>query len=324
MKLLHVSYHKGCIGDINNVARLLNLDISVMQADWDYLITHDRAADIWNKHKDYFNAFDVIITSDTAPLSRIFLQNNYRGKLIVWVCNRFDYPNRDGFPDPEYFSLWNSSINSERVNIISYTPFEYLYARQRGINLSDFTIKPISGITQKELVSSIPASVDKKSSFFIPPYHNDTIYMNLSQKCLSMGIPNYTGRYSGPLDLQDFKGVIHIPYAWSNLALFEGINLGIPYLIPSVDFLITLSRGNNFFWSPPFQIENIRYSEWYCEEFRDVFVYFNSWEDLSEKALHINREEISSRLMGIGKRHQAAELDKWGRIFHTNERLYNA
>jgi hypothetical protein len=323
MKILHVSYHKGCIGDIANVAKLLGLEISVLQADWDYLITHDRAAEIWAKHKDYFNTFDTIITSDTAPLSRIFLQNNYQGKLIVWICNRFDYPNRDGFPDPEYFSLWNS-INSEKVKIISYTPFEYLYARQRGVNLSDFTIKPISGITQKELTSSIPVSIDKKSSFFIPPYHNDTIFMNLHQKCTSIGIPCYTGRYSGPLDLQEFKGVIHIPYAWSNLALFEGINLGIPYLIPTIDFLIELSRKSNFFWSPPFQIGNLRYSEWYCEEFNDVFVYFSSWEDLRDKAINLNRREISARLGAVSKAHQISELAKWSKIFGINEGAKNA
>lgn len=323
MKILHVSFHKGCIGDINNVARLLSLDISVMKADWDYLITHDRAAAIWDKYKEYFNTFDIILTSDTAPLSRIFLQNNYSGKLIIWICNRFDYPNRDGFPDSEYFSLWNNNLNNKKIKLISYTPFEYLYARQRGVNLSDFTIKPISGITQKELVSSIPESVDKKSTFFIPPYHNDTIYMNLHQKCLSMGISCYTGRYSGPLDLQDFKGIIHIPYAWSNLALFEGINLGIPYLIPSSDFLIELSRISNFFWSPPFQIPNLKYSEWYCEEFSNVFVYFNSWEDLSKKIKSINYEEIKNNLKIISKKHHITQLEKWSKIFNIFERGKN-
>lgn len=316
MKILHVSYHKGCIGDLNNVAKLLNLDISVMPANWDYLISHDRASEIWLKHKDYFNTFDTIITSDTAPLSRIFLQNNYQGKLIIWICNRFDYPNRDGFPDSEYFYLWNNNLNNEKVKIISYTPFEYIYARQRGINLSSFTIKPISGITQEELISSIPSSIDKKSTFFIPPYHNDNIYMNLSQKCQSLGISCYTGRYNGPLDLKDFRGVIHIPYAWSNLALFEGINLGIPYLIPSINFLIEMSRKNNFFWSPPFQIANLRYSEWYCEELNNLFIYFNSWEDLRNKTNNYNRDKLKDKLYSYSKIHRETELEKWKNIFN--------
>ena len=33
-----------------------------------YNVGHERAQNIWNKHKDYFNQFDAIITSDTAPL----------------------------------------------------------------------------------------------------------------------------------------------------------------------------------------------------------------------------------------------------------------
>ena len=56
-----------------------------------YNIGHQRAETVWNRHKDYFDKFDVIVTSDTAPLSRIFLQNGWRKPLIIWVCNRFDY-----------------------------------------------------------------------------------------------------------------------------------------------------------------------------------------------------------------------------------------
>jgi hypothetical protein len=107
------------------------------------------------------------------------------------------------------------------------------------------------------------------------------------------------------------------------LALFEGINLGIPYLIPSSDFLIELSHISNFFWSPPFQIPNLKYSEWYCEEFSNVFVYFNSWEDLSNKIKSINYEEIKNNLKIISKKHHITQLEKWSKIFNISERDKN-
>ena len=55
-------------------------------------------------------AYDVVITSDTAPISRVFLEEQrWEDKsLIVWVCNRFDYSHRPaahGFPDPAFYRL---------------------------------------------------------------------------------------------------------------------------------------------------------------------------------------------------------------------------
>src|SRR5579872_995466 len=103
LHILHLSFHKGCIRDIEIVAQELGCTITSLfipdlpAKEFDgyaagnslYNIGHERAEKIWNKHKDYFNQFDAIITSDTAPLARIFLQNNYEKPFIIWVCNRF-------------------------------------------------------------------------------------------------------------------------------------------------------------------------------------------------------------------------------------------
>ena len=98
LHVLHLSFHKGCINEINFIAQHLQFNLTsifihdLAHKEFDgqssgavlHNIGHERALNIWNKHKDYFNQFDVIITSDTAPLSRIFLQNNIKlkgGKL---------------------------------------------------------------------------------------------------------------------------------------------------------------------------------------------------------------------------------------------------
>ena len=66
-----------------------------------------------------------------------------------------------------------------------------------------------------------------------------------------MGIKVFNGRYNGPKDLAEFAGVIHIPYAWSNLALLEAIQLGIVFFIPSKKFLKYLN--NSEFWNSKIQ-----------------------------------------------------------------------
>ena len=72
--------------------------------------------------------------------------------------------------------------------------------------------------------------------------------MNTTQKCAMLNIKTFNGRYNGPNDLAAFKGIIHIPYAWSNLAFFENIQSGLPYFIPSIEFMMQQLDAGNIWW----------------------------------------------------------------------------
>ena len=334
LNVLHISFHMGCINEFDQVAKKLNLNVTTWKVNelppyfLDplkmgnslYNVDHTSAERIWQTHKDFFNQFDLIITSDTAPLSRIFLQNHFKKPLIIWVCNRFDYSdgasNDGSFPDTEYYQLIRRAKNLSNVKVISYTPFEHHYAsKYRNINTWNQTIKP-TGLGEKNAFkkSSVPTYVDKKKCFFIPPYHNDTKFINLSEKLNQLGIENYRGEYAGPNDLKDFKGIIHIPYAWSNLALFENASLGLIYFIPSLPFLLQLSKQHNFFWSPPFDAQLLSVSEWYNPQYKNLFVFFDSWQDLKEKIYSTNFSEKKKIILNFSKQHQREMLNKWRKL----------
>ena len=289
MKILHITHHQGCKINIDFVARSLGLDVTTQFANWNYNIGHNRAIELWNKHKDYYNQFDVIITSDTAPLSRIFLQNNYTGKLIVWVCNRFDYAdgssNDCGFPDTEYYELIRQASNKSNVKIFPNTPFEYEYAQRfRNVSLGTNVIKPCSFLDEE--TSNLPPSIiDPPNTFYISQYHNHSIFMNLKQKCDALGIPSYYGRYNRLSDLQNIKGIINIPYAWSTISLFENLSMGNVFLIPSESFLLQLSKMPNFWWQDSYALNIIKCAEWYLPEHKDLFVYFDNWEETYLKTM---------------------------------------
>ena len=91
MKLLHLSFHTGCQNDIEYICEQLNIDLTFREFDDGiskgndkYNIYHEKAEYAWNKYKDFYNKFDCIITSDTAPISRVFLQNNWKKKDADW------------------------------------------------------------------------------------------------------------------------------------------------------------------------------------------------------------------------------------------------
>lgn len=331
LKVLHISFHKGCQNDLEYISKKLNFNLefisysdeSIKGGDL-YNITHERAENNWNKHKDYYNSFDIIITSDTAPLSRIFLQNNFQKKLIIWICNRFDYAHQPdaekiGFPDKEYYNLINDVKNRPNVSIIGYTPFETYYANNiRNLSIGNECIKPIGQIGEVYNNYTSTNVEDKKNTFIIGPYHNDNLMMDLKSKVQSLGIKVFNGRYNGPKDLAEFAGVIHIPYAWSNIALLEAIQSETIFFIPSLTFLkyfihtnIDGEKKDSFFWSPPLREDVLYLSEWYCEDFKDVLIYFDSWDDLKNKIETLNFNEHKKILRLIGDKHEKETLKKW-------------
>jgi hypothetical protein len=293
-----------------------------------YNITHERAERIWNKHKKLFDGFDVILVSDTAPLSRIFLQNGWKKPLIIWVCNRFDYCDRaslDGdFPDSEYYELFKQALLKDNVYVIPYTAFERHYAKSKDIEIDRFVIAPCYAQIGRSQGSSVPAHVIKKDCFFLPPYHNETKFIDLASLCEDLGIKTYCGRYNGPTDLKDFKGVIHLPYNWSNLAFFENIRFGLPYFIPSRQFIAKLlSTGKYFHADIRFLLKEQMFhlSEWYSPVHSNIITYFDSWDDLKDKIEKTDFPKLRKKIKAYGSAHFKRMLSRWKRILNQIQEM---
>jgi hypothetical protein len=323
MKILHITYHHGCQMQLDFVAKSLGYEITTQNPNWNYNIGHQRAEEIWNKHKEYYSQFDVIITSDTTPLSRIFLQNNYTGKLIIWVSNRFDYCDESSndckFPDQEYYHLIRNIPSRPNVKIFPNTPFEIEYARKyKNVQLNTEIIKPCSFIADQNS-ETISAISDPEKTFYISQYHNHYIFMNLKEKCDQLKIKSYYGRYNQLSDLVNIKGIINVPYAYSTISLFENWSMGNVFLIPSKQLLLKLSKQNNFWWQDSYALENcIDKSEWYLPEHKDLFLYFDNWEHLQ----HLTQDnetlnKTQQNVIQFSSAHNAKTLQQWKNAFEN-------
>jgi len=340
LKVLHLSFHMGCVKDFEVVGKELGLDVTSWYIlankeshdrfdpsstkSWNaiYNITHDRAETIWKKNKDYFNQFDVVITSDTAPLSRVFLQNPWKKPLIIWICNRFDYSDWEtrgnSFPDNEYYDLFRKAKNQKNVTIVGYVAYEHFYAKSKGVDTGNLLIKPVGSIEESTRFSGnsyIPAEVKKDETFFIPPRLEPHQVTHLINQCASLGVKSYCGKYNGPHDLAGFKGVINFPYAWSNLALFENIHLGLPMFVPTIRFLKELARSPESQLYRFLSLDNLEYAEWFAPENKDVFVYFDSWADFRHKVQTLDFEQLRKKTIEFGKNHKQEMLRRWSGVF---------
>ena len=352
LKIFHISFHLGCINEIEYIARRIGNGVTVDSLFWEglpgdgsekYNINHNRAILYWNHLKTRALQADIVITSDTVALSRIFIQNKFPGKLLVWVCNRFDYshfsPNVKGpskkdieafagdhpdvFPDREFYNLIRAAVTIPHYTFVGYTSFDLFYAKKyRDVDIGDEIIKPTGFLmanNNKTMVrvdgrGRIPANIKKESTLFVPPYINDE---GSVEKCTSVGLQCYRGRYAGAMDLVGFKAVLHFPYAWSNFALFEIASIGLLYFIPSKDFLMKLVKEQKsyFFFVDTFAAQNADLSEWYDKKNAPMFVYFDSWSDLANLVKTTDYEARRTTLKKFMTEHDDEMINRWKTAF---------
>lgn len=337
MNVLHLTFHRGCEKELNAVAHQLGIHLEtwfipdlppyfldgVTSGNALYNVGHDRAERIWNLHQATFETYDAVIVSDTSPLARIFLQNQCSIPLIIWICNRFDYYDLESldcdFPDKEYYQLFQKALTKENVQIIAYTAFEQYHAKSRGVDIGNLMITPCSPEPFKPITSSkIPSTVNRETTFFLPPYHNEKFFMDLHAHLETLQIPNYCGRYNGPKDLENFKGIIHLPYSWSTLAFFENISLGIPYFIPSRSFFRELANQGNYFHPDLprlLQHDLFDLSEWYAPGREEVIIYFDSWEDLQNKINSTDFIAQHEKVKKYAEEYKNLMLSRWKKVF---------
>jgi hypothetical protein len=327
MKILHLTFHKGCELELEYAFKTLGHEITAMRFDDGetepfgtpyvqskmYEITHDRAQKSWEKYRDFYYSFDAIVTSDTCPVSRTFLQNNWEKPLLIWVCNRFDYAISPENLDPEYYHLLRDIPNRPNVRIFGYTQVENLYAKQiKNVDIGELVIKPIGKNVFSENFTK--TYDDGNETFFVPMHHNETKLMNLSEKSTAIGFHNECKHFDHASELLKYKGIISIPHAWSTITFFEIMQLGIVTFIPTHRFLLELFKTGDWWFQPPFHIsypDSIIYSESYCPEHSELFVFFDSWIDLVGKINTIDFEEKTRTILAFARNHEREMMARW-------------
>jgi len=344
-KILHISHHIGCMRDHAYIYDKLNFQYEFWKFPKGlFNISKDVANNIWNEKKDYFNSFDYIVTSDTAPISRIFMENidELIPIVIVWICNRFDYSMER---DASFYEIFNkiSITQQSKFKIIPYSDFEDIWCKMRGISYCMNTITPI-GINKRELDYKIDELNELKQSYvedsnakdmytdtnelenkmFIPIYGNDNLFLNIKDIFEKNNIAYFNGGYKHPEDLKKCAGLVTFPDAFSKLITFETIQNEIIVFLPSEQFLIQLHpcmNNNTRYWfnSPVGYLNNelIKFCEWY--RYKECRIYFDSIEDMIYKIKTITPEIISDKKKWCriyGDLIEKENINKWQNIFN--------
>jgi hypothetical protein len=147
-------------------------------------------------------------------------------------------------------------------------------------------------------------------------------------------------------DISSYKGIIIIPYNCSTMSIFEYYTSGIPLFCPSENFMKQLYSSNNnvlneLTWNKTFGLppgssiecdrENdpnryddisimsnwIDHSDFYNREWMPHIVYFDSFDDLSNKLQNTDLMDVHSKMMAFNKTRKERIHEMW------NETLLN-
>jgi len=333
-KILHISHHIGCFKDQNYVLKQLGYDVVNFKFyDKVFQITKNIADNFWNEKKDYLNSFDYILTSDTAPLSRIFLENQheFKSKLIIWICNRFDYRMET---EKKFYELFSEAEKNPNIKIIPYTHFEKIWCEYKGIKINQDTITPI-GKTLPEDEKNIPnikyycdeyGGKDElpEADVIVPIYYNDNIFFKMSEYLKNKNILVYNGGYNSPNQLKKYKAFITMPDAFSKFLAFEMIHSKIPVILPSKKCLFKLSKQEPYFfniWGSGganfLQEEWIDWCEWYDPNLINCRLYYDSIEEIPEIIKNIDKNQMDEHFNNGSKYLENRSLNKWKNFYNN-------
>jgi hypothetical protein len=333
--ILHISHHIGCFRDQQYILNKLGYKvINLKFYDNQFTVTSEIASTFWLQYKDIINSCDYVLISDTSPISRCILQhfNEFRSKLIIWICNRFDY---GMINELEYYSLFEQYKNKCNVKIVASTFWEKIWCLKNKIDIMDcFVINPL-GMFDNDLEKFIPQSkiYDEwynntsnitEADVYVPFYRNDNIFFNLSSFLSENKITVCNTTFSNPNQLKQFKAYVTLPDTFCKWFSFEAIHLKLPVILPSKTLLLKLCKNPNYLYNvtgyggAELMTEDlISIGEWYNPKFEKCRVYFDSFEDLPNTITSLNKQNMNSEFEKCSFQHEQEILTKWKNIYET-------
>jgi hypothetical protein len=311
MKVLHLSFHYGCISDINTVFKTLNHDITSIctKHKLPYQITLPLAKQHWAENKDYYNTFDIILTSDTVSLSYIFTLHLQElvPHLIILNCNRFSY-NMEG--NQHFIQTTQQAIQTpHKVTYIPYTDFERIWTGKHNLFLHERAIQPlgkyIQHINSPDLMKEYFQTTDHtyqtkpfQETIFLQRYHNHVHFLDLPKLLHNHHISTSIGSYTHLAELKPYQAILVLPDQFSKYFTYESIQEQLLVLLPSQAFLLELVNKQGYYFnvegsSGHLTNDYINLCEWY--KYPEARLYFHSFDHLITLLNNLTPELIAEK-----------------------------
>ena len=342
LRVLHLSFHVGCINDLQYVFKTLGHSIEYKKMTIPQCkVTAATADSIWEAEKTRFQSYDIIITSDTVALSYIFLRHldELRPFLIILNTNRFDY---NMYDEPEFYKLLQSVHHvRKKVAYIPVCMFETIWCGQKGVIVTEPPILPVGKWLKDDVftgqyirddfgeINTSLMRLPPSETIFVQKYFNHTQFLDLPRMLSDFGISVASGGYQSFEEIAGFKGLVVLPDTFCKYFAFESIQNELLIFLPSQRFLLELGAHPGYFFNTEgsggkITSEFINLCEWY--KYPETRIFFDSFPDLFYKiqtTTHKHVEEKKAWMRHYAALHEKAQLERWNHLL-TSIRLLQA
>ena len=324
---MHLTSHIGTRRNIEVLYNYLNMDNQLVTESSIYngfYISKQKANEIWEYYENNTNLKEeckCLFFTDTTMVARPFLQNieKHNFFIIIYITNRFDW-GFFGNKDEEYVELYSKMSRHNRVVFCADNNYDLYYAKIHDIQfLYDKCINLTPSLCDK-------IHLPNKNKFFI--YNRGTKINNYESILKNHNIEydifgeNYDS-YRDSEHICEYNGFIHLPYQVNIQSLWENLGYYVIYFIPSKRFIKEMIFTESwYYWEEKDRSylleESIDLSQWYNDENKVLFEYFDTWEDLALKTKNITQDYIFEKKQTIKNfmmNSNEQNLIKWKNLF---------
>ena len=109
-----------------------------------------------------------------------------------------------------------------------------------------------------------------------------------------------------------------LPYQVSIMKMMENFRYGVAMIVPSEKLFRELIQEESYEFAEK-DLQDIpdgftNYVEWYNKEFKGLFVYFDSWEELPEIIKKTNFDALKQKVKKYIEQYQKKALNLWAQV----------
>jgi len=310
---LSLSGHSWVFGQQNNLTKVIN------QTNWQQ-IDDEMCNAFYNEYKNELDKYDGFIVTHTPVFSKLY--EKFNKPIICVASTRYEYPYT--FDKQKWESLNSFLINNKNIIKISNNKFDKNYCE-------------IFTDTEWKLIPSLCDYIGNKYT----GTKSQSILFSKKKKFEKLINKESLGRYSWE-DLFSYKSIVHIPYNYSTMSIFEQYTANVPLLFPTKEFTTRLFLENlsmteisylqvfnkqpestlNIFGDPNVYnnistfSDNLDLADFYDLESMPYITYFDNENDLNHILKNLNFADISDKInyKNVERKEQIYKL--WGDVLN--------
>ena len=319
MKFFNIDAHISVIADIKNIFNNLEHQIDTLSisghnwvfnrqqdipkiinsSNWQN-INEEMCDKFYEEYKHVLDKYDGFICA--YPPAFVQLYKKFNKPIILVTATRYEYPytfNKEAWEDFNQYLIANKNIIRISNNLFDKYYCElFTEANWRYIpSLCEYT----------------------DSKYF--KQSDDIILFSKIKNINGLINKDMLGKYEWK-DLYSKKAIVHIPYNYSTMSIFEQYTANVPLLFPDKKYLLELFlnghcmseisfrqvfkkgphsllgifKDPNIFNNFSLFLENIDYADFYNQEWMPWIEFFSSEENLMYKLNNLNFQDISDKM----------------------------